>query len=190
MKPNVAAIRDLVSCKSEEMKEVATRHKIELHPAAVIRDHWTRRLSGLCVRCELLVKGKKCPRCGTVVEETISLLEKIKPGTPLLRRQCTKCEKTFSHNAGYVLELTKKYGSFIPSKLCRDCKTGAGSQKKVKSKKRRTSKKSKGKIVKKKVLADTTLYAGDLPHGLRQTPFMLLKSLKLQNERSILGQEK
>lgn len=167
MKTDVAVIRDLVSCKSEEVKSVAKRHKVKSAIASVIREHWTRSLSGLCVRCGDPVKKGKCPKCGSTAHDTIGLLKKIKPRTPLLRRQCGKCKKNFTHNAGYVLKMTLKHGSFRPSNLCRTCKVGERPE----EKKPETN--TQKKAVKKNI--DPTLYAGDHPGDLKHSPFKMLR---------------
>jgi len=122
---SVAMIRDFVSCKADDLEIMAKRYSITTPSAKAIREHWIPRFSGRCIRCNGFLKQEKCGKCGTMgnsTEGTIELLVKIKAGSPLIRRQCYRCQKQFMYRAGFVLEKIKKFGNFVPANVCHQCK--------------------------------------------------------------------
>ena len=205
MNENAAMIRDFVSCKAEALEGAAERYKVSLPSAKAIRNHWIPRLSGRCVNCHGFVKKGKCSKCGSdanPVEKTLEVLVKIHPGSPLIRRQCWKCKRTFMYRAGFVLEKFKEHGAFVPASMCNGCKEEERIRKeeeRIKNlppKKKTTKKiaeknpdrqikvnrvpkekKSPPKEDPKKVVAGR-----DLPDGLRHSPFKALKILKVQKQ--------
>jgi len=209
MNENAAMIRDFVSCKAEALKEVAERHKVSLPSAKEIRDHWIPRLSGRCVKCNGFVKKGKCSKCGapvSSVEDTLEVLSKIKPATPLIRRRCWKCKNSFMYRAGFVLEKIKEHGAFVPASMCSNCKKQEQEKKELEKeerlriaeeKKKATKKTTKKKVAKREKIEviregkkapespqsqDVKNYGTELPDGLKHSPFKQLKVLKVQKQ--------
>lgn len=118
--PNL--IRKLVACPETQIPNFAKQHNMKPSIATVIRDHWTRRVKGVCVRCGRRVEGDRCDNCGTVALSSLTLLEMLNPDTILVRVTCRSCKEPLNYLVKDVLRLVKRYGAFHPSTECPRCK--------------------------------------------------------------------
>jgi len=119
------AICELISTPVNKLDETSERHNIKPSVAKVVKSHWERRILGKCVRCGVPVKEGSCPSCDTSAQplvESVTVLQQVDVKTVLMHRKCVKCKGEFTHTAGRVVDMLKKYGAFIPSHICPKCK--------------------------------------------------------------------
>jgi hypothetical protein len=144
MGSNTATIVEILTCSKKELPKVAEKHQMKPVAANVVREHWLRRLTGICVKCGMTVREEKCRICGTTVESNAPLLQCLDPDCKLVSCTCENCKKPFSYTAGQVLKLSETYGVFRPSRFCKPCRDKARrKQEDLKAKKTGVAPKSK-----------------------------------------------
>ena len=124
-------IRQLVVATQAELPVVAEKHGLTVPIAQVIKEHWTRRFLGACVKCGKRFKGDRCPSCGTSKGSSMELLQKLDPRSRLFRRECAKCQGEFFHYVGYVMKVTNLHGGFFPASICPTCRREKAEGKKM-----------------------------------------------------------
>lgn len=204
MSIDVAAIRDLVACKEDQLPAVAVKHAVSDKVAGYVRRHYTRKVTDRCVQCDRFLHKGKCGHCKTSGEPALELLQELQPTVVLIRTRCATCDREMSFRVGHILKVTKQHGFFRPPKECPKCKakkakakakktqqpkTKPATKKRKKAAKKEEAKTKKPvtkKTAKKKKLTKVTVKKETPVVGtsnrdcLRHRPFMALKDLKIE----------
>ena len=184
---NPKAISELLTCTRKKFQEVAERNGMKASIASVVREHWIRRLTGVCVRCGHYVKDGECPKCQTKALPGITLLEQLDPRTNIIQGQCPKCKKGMTFKVGFVLQIVRRTGAFRPHGLCRQCQQQRRDGiKKVEVKRTPSPQSVQSKIPMHVKTAAKTTSPKKLPRitprPLTHRPFSVLKGLKIEKE--------
>jgi uncharacterized Zn finger protein (UPF0148 family) len=129
---NNSVVLNLLQAEPRQLEGAASNLGMTPQMAGVLREHWCRRITGHCVKCQLPLfrqedKGdwgqqNVCPQCGTAAEPIKTFLEEVRPNDIVLIRFCTICGERHSYSADHVLSMYKKYGGFSPSSFCHRCR--------------------------------------------------------------------
>ena len=173
---NPKVISELLTCTKKKLPEIAEQNGMKPSIAAVVREHWIRRLTGVCVRCGHYVKDGACPKCQTKALPGLTLLEQLDPKTNVIQGHCPKCRKTMTFRAGFVLQVIRRTGAFRPQALCRQCQQQKKMQ--IQARKAEIKARQSAKPVSKKPIRPNPNRSRFRP--LTHRPFSALAGLKIE----------